>query len=206
VGSRWKRIAAPAIGLSAVMAALAIAAGAPIVLFTDDNRLEAAPVPAAGSSEVTQVTASPRKETDSPDGGAAGESAVSAPSGTATAPPVSGPGSGTLAPSPPLVREPAGNSADPGGRDHSPSVDDDGRPEGKSRNGKAKGHDKSHGKGKAKGHDKWHGDHTQGGHGKKGSAPVAFSPPGGKKHDHVAHSGAGEHHGRGHRPRSRSRR
>ena len=191
MGSRWKRIAAPAIGLFAVMAALAIVAGAPIVLFPAENELAGAPPPAAGSSEVSQVTANPSEVGSGPTGGQpgdAGEPLSVAPGG---APSAAGPGSSLLSPSvPPLTRSPAGDQLareGPGG----PATDEDGN---------------AKGTGKAKGHDKWHGSSASGGKQKSKPAGVAFSSSGGKKHGHVTHSGAGKHGGGGHRPRSRPRR
>jgi hypothetical protein len=194
MGSRWKGIAGPAIGLSAVTAALAIIAGAPIVLFPEKNDLEAIPAPPAGSSEVAQVTAS-LPEGLAPNAPPGGSAELTTPGAQGSVSVVLGPGSGVLAPpQPPLVRSPGGDggdgSADKGGKSHG--------------KGKAKGHDKSHGKGKAKGHDKWHGDDTQGNQGKKHSPSVASSPHG-TKHGHGAHSGTGKHSGGGDRSHARSR-
>lgn len=213
MGSRWKRIAAPAIGLFAVMAALAIVAGAPIVLFPAEDELAGAPPPAAGSSEVSQVTANPSEvgsgSADGQPGDAGGPLSV-APGG---APSASAPGSSSLSPFvPPVTRSPAGDQPGRGGPG-GPATDEDGNAKGKGKakghdkphKGKAKGHDKSHGNGKAKGHDKWHGSSASGGKQKTKPAGVAFSSSGGKKHGHVTHSGAGKHGGGGHRPHSRPR-
>jgi hypothetical protein len=218
VGSRWKRIAVPAIGLFAVMAALAIVAGASIVLFPAENELAGAPPPAAGSSEVTQVTAG-RGEFGASPGGQPEDVGGPPPAAPGTAPIASGPGSGSLSPfAPPVTRSPAGErpgSGGPNGPATGEDPDDESKSKGKGKakghdkphNGKAKGHDKSHGKGNAKGHDKWHGSAASNdGKQKTKPAAVAFSSSGGTKHGHVAHSGTGKHGGGGDRPHSRPRR
>jgi hypothetical protein len=208
VRNRWKRVAGPAIGLSAVMAALAIIAGAPIVLFTDDDPLEAASPPAAASSQVSQVTTSPANQNEPAtprpprDLGEATTAAADTTVVTGSSP--------TAAPAsptdglPPLAREPAGGDSSGEGRDR-PSDGDAATQGGRDRQGKAKGHDKSHGQGNANGHDKWHGTSGTTGSGNGHSGSVAFSPPRGEKHGHVSHSGAGKHTGRGHRPHARPR-
>jgi hypothetical protein len=199
------------------MAALAIVAGAPIVLFPAEDELSGAPPPAAGSSEVTQVTADRGEFGAPPSGQPPGDVGEPLPAAPGTAPIASGLGSGSLSPSaPPLTRSPAGEG--PGGPS-GPTTGKDPGHEGKSKGkgkakghdkphkGKAKGHDKSHGNGNAKGHDKWHGSAaSNNGKQKTKPAAVAFSSSGGTKHGHVAHSGAGKHGSGGHRPRSRPRR
>lgn len=200
------------------MAALAIVAGAPIVLFPDENELAGAPPPAAGSSEVTQVTAD-RGEFGASPSGQPGEVGGPLPTAPGTTPIASGPASGSLSPfTPPVTRSPAGERprvSGPNGPTTGEDPDHEGKSKGKGNakghdkphKGKAKGHDKSHGNGNAKGHDKWHGSGASN-NGKQKTKPtaVAFSSSGGTKHGHVAHSGAGKHGGGGHRPHSRPRR
>jgi hypothetical protein len=177
-------------------------AGAAIVLFPSEGQLEAAPPPAAGSSEVTRVTASPQEETggpaDTPAAGGPVERGPAATTPTATGSPPDGiPGSPTDG-QPPVIRQPAGNGPSGGGEEppaeEPPATDDKLKQNDPDRRGKAKGHDKSHGKGKAKGHDKWHGTYEEKEKEKKKShgAPVAFDPPHGQKHGHVDHPGAGK--------------
>jgi hypothetical protein len=194
MGNRWKQIAGPAIGLTAVVAALAIIAGAPIVLFSEKNDLEAIPAPPAGSSQVAGVTATVR-EGPGPNVPHGESAELATPNAQDSFPAGLVPGSGVLAPPrSPLVRSPGSDRRDG-------NANDQGKSHGK---GKAKGHDKSQGKGKAKGHDKWHGDDTQGKQKQKHSPPVA-SPPHGTKHGHGAHSGSGKQSGRGHRSHARPR-
>jgi hypothetical protein len=198
MGSRWKQIAGPAIGLCAVVAALAILAGAPIVLFSEKNDLEAIPAPPAGSSEVAQVTASGAPATGS-QGGPTGDLGGSARAGSASAGVAGSPSlTGSPTDGSPLARQPSESD----GREAS-----DDTPEGKGKSkphgGKAKGHDKHHGNGHACGHGKSHGNGNAYGHGKSGGGGVASS--GGTKHGHGAHSGTGKHSGRGHRAHARSR-
>jgi hypothetical protein len=195
------------------MAALAIVAGAPIVLFPDEDRFETAPPPAAGSSEVTQVTAPSPGGDESAGPAGPPDSEGSAP---AVGPPVASGAAPAIASGSPtdgeplLPRRPARQEpSDPG--DEEPPASEDGKDKqkkhkDKSKNGNAYGHDKSHGKGKAKGHDKWHGS-SEAKEKKSKPAPVAFAPPPrGKKQGHVHHSGTGKHAGRGHRPHTRPRR
>jgi hypothetical protein len=204
VGSRWKRIAVPAIGLFAVMAALALVAGAPIVLFSDDSRLDAAPAPAAGSSEVTQVTTVPQDQpmpgasppTSSPNGAQVPDASPAATSDGAVV--IGSPTDGQpVAPRRPARERPSGEEG--------PADEGNYKDKAKHRNGKAKGHDKSKAQGNAKGHDKWHGS-SSAGEGESQGSPVAFDPPRGQKPGHVGHSGGGKHAGRGHRPHARPRR
>jgi hypothetical protein len=220
VGSRWKRIAVPVVGIFAVMAALALVAGAPIVLFPDEGRLDAAPPPAAGSSEVTQVTTPPPGQPASGDSSSPAEPTGSNPLET----PLTGsgsPGGIESGPDSPIdgqpisPRRPAGEDPSDGGGEEQPADGGDGEAKGKKdkkdkkdkpdRKGKAKGHDKSKAQGNANGHDKWHGS-SQAKPEKSKDGPVAFDPPRGQKPDHVDHSRAGKHAGRGNRPHARPRR
>jgi hypothetical protein len=193
------------------MAALAIVAGASIVLFPAEDELVGAPPPAARSSEVSQVTANPSEVGSGRGGGQPGDGGGPLSAAPEGAPSVFGPGSGSLSPFlPPVTRSPAGEQP---GREGlgGPETDEDGTAKGKGKakgkdkphKGKAKGHDKSHGNGKAKGHEKWHGSSASGG--KQKTKPAGVSSSGGKKHGHVAHSGAGKRGGGGHRPHSRPR-
>ena len=203
MGSRWKRIAGPAIGLSAVIAALAILAGAPIVLFPEKNGLEAIPAP-PGSSEVTQVTAR-ATNSSSGQGGQSTPDLGSAPTGSASAVLVSAPAlaGDSFTDGSPFARRPAGEDVDGWAREGT-TAGERKKDKNTARGGKAEGHGKSHGNGHAYGHGKSHGNGNAIGHGKSGGGAVASSPHGAKQ-GHGASSGSDKHPGRSHRPRARSR-
>jgi hypothetical protein len=214
MGSRWARIAVPLVGLFAVMAALAIVAGAPVVLFEDEGELSSLPAAPEGSREVAQVTATGlgAGRAASPDSGAGAELV----SGTAA--PVAGGLPEGLAPvaalptsgSPSIVdRRPGAGARTPAAWNGDRSSPDKAKGHGKSHGqGKAKGHDKPHGnkgQGNAYGHDKSHGQGKANGHQKSSGGSVALEPPRGKKQGHVSHSGTGKKSGRSGRSHARPR-
>lgn len=199
MGSRWTSIAVPLVGLFAVMASLAILAGASVWLFDATGDRLSLPVAPDGSGEVAQVTApGPGSgSASSPDSGAgaAPESGVAAPAAaelSASVTPLATPTSGS----------PSRVDRRPDSSGKTPARNGDGSEKDK---GKAKGHGKSHGQGNAYGHDKSNAQGQANGHEKSSGAPVAFDPPRGKKLGHVSHSGTGKHSGGRGRSHARSR-
>jgi hypothetical protein len=181
VGSRFSRIAAPVVGLLAVLAAVGFVLAAPRLL--DSSRDQAAiPAPPAGTGEVASVVAPPL-ETPGPVHPAGrtppiGSTETSAPSGASAAPPA--PSTPAADPGIAPNERPSGGgiSATPQpGVGQGPDQDD-----GHGRSAKDTAHGTHHGHGNGHEH---HGNGQGVGHSGDGS---------GDRHDHGKHSG-GKHNG-----------
>ncbi len=208
------RIAAPVVGLFAVVAALAILAGAPVVLFESDAELSSLPAAPEGTREVAQVTATDRGSDNGP---SPAPYANAEPAGNASLPAAGVLPEGTTPAGTPTAGSPSvvGRQPATGGKTAAPDTGNSsgernqGKDDAKSQgHGKAKGHDKPHGnsgQANAYGHDKSNGQGKANGHQKRSGGVVAFEPPHGQKQGHVGHSGTGKKSGRSGRSHARPR-